>query len=111
MTPDGAVATLGVYSVATKRFTRVPGDVARGRYWLWPVWLADGRHLIVRRPDGVAIVDAESGAGHVLFAVSGNMVGRSVGVSHDNKWITYTETATEGDIWIATIKTRAEAQR
>ena len=32
------------------------------------------------------------------------MVGRSVGVSHDNKWITYTETATEGDVWIATLK-------
>jgi hypothetical protein len=32
------------------------------------------------------------------------MVGRTVGVSRDNRWITYTETATEGDIWIAAIK-------
>jgi hypothetical protein len=24
--------------------------------------------------------------------------------SRDNQWITYTETATEGDVWVATIK-------
>lgn len=36
------------------------------------------------------------------------MVGRSVGVSRDNRWITYTETATEGDLWIATIKKQGE---
>jgi hypothetical protein len=32
------------------------------------------------------------------------MVSHSVGVSRDNRWITCTETATEGDIWVATIR-------
>jgi hypothetical protein len=32
------------------------------------------------------------------------MVDRSVGVSRDSRWITYTETATESDIWLATIR-------
>ena len=32
------------------------------------------------------------------------MIGKSVGVSADDRWITYTDTATEGDVWIATVK-------
>ena len=68
-----------------------------------PAWLADGRRLIVRRSDGVALIDAGTGAGHLLIPVGGSIIGRSVGVSRDNKWITYTETATEGDIWIASL--------
>jgi hypothetical protein len=55
--------------------------------WLFPVWLADSRRVLVRRPDGI--------------------VGRSVGVSRDNRWITYTETATEGDIWLATLRSES----
>jgi len=31
-----------------------------------------------------------------------NEIGRE-SISRDNKWISYTETATEGDIWIATL--------
>jgi Tol biopolymer transport system component len=104
---DGAVATLAVYSLLSKRFTRLPGELARAPGWLYPVWLADGRRLIVRRPDGVAVVNAETGAGRLLFAVGGDITGRSIGVSSDNRWITYTETATEGDIWMATLKTES----
>ena len=104
MPSDGAIASLGVYTVATRHFARVPGDIAHGSYWLWPEWLADGRRLLVRRPTGVAVVDADTGAGRTLFDVGGAMVGHTVGISRDNKWITYTETATEGDVWVATIK-------
>jgi hypothetical protein len=103
MTTDGSVASLGVYTVATKQFTRVPGGFARGSYWLCLEWLADGRRLLVRRPTGVAVVDADTGARRTLFDVGGAMVGHTVGISRDNKWITYTETATEGDVWVATI--------
>jgi Tol biopolymer transport system component len=101
---DGWLNSLGVYSVVTKQFTRVPGELARAPGWLYPVWMGDSRRLLVRRPDGVAIVNAESGAGRLLVVVGGDMIGHTVGVSRDNKWITYTETATEGDIWIATIR-------
>ena len=60
--------------------------------------------LIVRSPKGIALVVAQTGAFRELVTVGGAMVGRSVGVSHDNKSITYTETATEGDVWVATLK-------
>ena len=47
-----------------------------------------------------------TGVGRPLIAVAGDMLGHSIGVTRDNRWITYTETATEGDIWIATIGRR-----
>jgi Tol biopolymer transport system component len=101
--PDGWFVSVGVYSVANEKFVRVPGDLVRGSGWIFPVWLADGRRMIVRRRDGIAIVDADTGEGRMLLEVGGDMVGRTVGVSRDNQWISYTETATEGDIWIATL--------
>ena len=33
-----------------------------------------------------------------------DMIGHTVGVSRDNRWITYTETATEGDLWMVTLR-------
>jgi len=102
--PEGWLNSLGVYSVLTKQFSRVPGELARAPGWLYPVWMGDSRRLLVRRPDGVAIVNAETGAGRLVVVVGGDMIGHTVGASRDNKWITYTETATEGDIWIATIR-------
>ena len=102
--PEGWLNSLGVYSVVTKQFTRVPGELARAPGWLFPIWMGDSRRLLVRRPDGVAIVNAETGAGRLVVGVGGDMIGHTVGVSRDQKWITYTETATEGDIWIATIR-------
>ena len=104
MAADGGSATLGVYSLATKQYTRVPDDSGRTSYWLHAVWLADGRRLVVRGPRGIAVVNADTGASRQLLSVGGFIVGRSVGVSRDNKWITYTETGTEGDVWIATLK-------
>lgn len=82
----------------------VAGELARGAVWLWAAWLADGRRLLVRRSDGVAVVEAQTGAGHLLFPVAGEMVGHSLSVSRDNRWITYTETATEGDVWLAALR-------
>ena len=34
----------------------------------------------------------------------GYMIGKSVGVTRDDRFITYTETAAEGDIWLATFE-------
>ena len=98
------MASVAIYDIASKKFSRVPGELAHSGAWILPTWLADGRHLIVRRSDGVALIDASTGAGRLLIPVSGSIIGRSVGVSRDNRWITYTETATEGDIWIASLK-------
>lgn len=100
---DGWTMSVGIYSVATKQFTRVPGDLVRTHEWVYPLWLADGRRLLIRRPDGILLVDASTGAGRMLVTVAGDMIGHSVGLSRDNRWITYTDTATEGDIWMGTI--------
>ena len=104
MSPGGSIAGLSTVTLATKRYVRVPGDTS-AHYWLWPVWLADSRRLLVRGTDGIALVDAATGARHLVLPVAGSMLGRSVGVSRDNRWITYTETATEGDVWVATLRT------
>jgi hypothetical protein len=32
------------------------------------------------------------------------MIGRSVSLSRDNRFITYTETANEGDIWLVNLR-------
>jgi Tol biopolymer transport system component len=100
----GSTSTVATYDIASKKFSRVPGELARSGPWILPIWLGDGRHLILRRSDGVALIDASTGAGRLLIPVGGSIIGRSVGVSRDNRWITYTETATEGDIWIASLK-------
>jgi Tol biopolymer transport system component/tRNA A-37 threonylcarbamoyl transferase component Bud32 len=95
-------AAVSVYSLSTKQFTRVPGDLAHG--WFFSVWLADGRRLLVRRSSDVVLVNADTGVGRSLFAVGGDIIGHTIGISRDNRWITYTETATEGDVWIATFR-------
>jgi Tol biopolymer transport system component len=106
LTVDGGDVTLAVYTVSNRQFARVPGEWAHRSHWLWPVWLANGRRFIIRRPEGIAIADADTGAGRMLFFVGGNIIGRSVGITRDNRWITYTETANEGDVWVATIADR-----
>jgi hypothetical protein len=58
----------------------------------------------VRGSDAIALVNADTGERKVLVSVRGYAIGRSVGVSRDDKWITYTETGTEGDVWLATLK-------
>ncbi len=100
---SGSTAAVVVYTIASRTFDWVPGDLARGPTWVLPVWLADNQRLVVRRSDGIALVDAHSGAGHLLMPIGGTFISRSMSVSHDNRWITFTEAATEGDVWIATL--------
>jgi Tol biopolymer transport system component len=107
---DGSAASARIYTLATRQYTAIPGDWARGSLGPWPVWLADGRRLVLRSSSGVAVADFETGAGRLLIPGGGSMAERNVGVSRDNRWITYAETATEGDIWIAEL-TRAEVKR
>ena len=99
----GPTAAVVVYTIASRTFDWVPGELARGPTWVLPVWLSDNQRLVVRRSNGVALVDARSGAGHLLMPITGTFISRSMSVSHDNRWITFTEAATEGDVWVATL--------
>jgi Tol biopolymer transport system component len=100
---DGSRTRIGLYNLATRQYTSVPSD-RRPALWVWPVWLADGRRLIVRWPEGIELVDADTGDHHSLIGIGGMFQGMSAGASRDNRWISYTETATEGDIWMGTLK-------
>jgi Tol biopolymer transport system component len=100
---DGSTGSLGVYSLVDKRIT-VSGSQAGRWPWMFFVWLNDSRHLIARRPDGLSWLDADTGDGRVLLPIEGLSVGAGAGVSRDNRWVLYTETASEGDIWMGTLK-------
>ena len=99
---DGFAAGIATFSLETKKYQRVPKIEIDGA-WALPLWLDDNRRLLVRDGRGLWIVHAETGETRRLLSVRGYAVGRSVGLSRDNRWITYTETGTEGDIWIATL--------
>jgi hypothetical protein len=36
--------------------------------------------------------------------VGGTYIGKSIGVSRDDRFITFTETGTEGDVWLAQLR-------
>jgi hypothetical protein len=99
--PDGTVKAVATYSLASGRYETLR---AIGGSWMFPVWLGDSRHLLVRNTRGIWLVDSETSRVRPLISVGGYAIGLSMGVSRDNRWITYTETATEGDVWLAELK-------
>jgi Tol biopolymer transport system component/serine/threonine protein kinase len=72
--------------------------------WLFPVFLADGRRALVRDKDGVLLIDLQTKQAKRLLAVQGQFTGKSVGITRDEKFITFTETADEGNIWLASFR-------
>jgi hypothetical protein len=72
--------------------------------WQAPVWLSDSKRLVVRDDHAIYLLHPDTNARKPLVTVGGYVIGRSVGVSRDQKWITYTETGTEGHIWMAVLK-------
>jgi eukaryotic-like serine/threonine-protein kinase len=100
---DGSLQGLAIYTLATKRYEPIKNLNVEDSFWAIPKWLADSRRLIVRDSHGLSLVDP-AGSVKRLLSVRGYAVGRSMGVSKDNRWITYTETGTEGDVWIATLR-------
>ena len=107
---SAAGGELRAYSVAEKQFIAIPGQRTEAG-WSWLQWLSDGRRLVLRRPNGISLLDVASGKSHVILPIGGYMIGRSVGISRDDRWLTYTETATEGDVWIATLQPSARPER
>lgn len=99
---NGKVRAIGIYSFATGQY-QVAG-AGPGGSWKVPVWLADSRRLLVRDRWSISVLDPDSDKLHPLISVGGYAIGLSLGLSRDNRWITYTETGTEGDIWLAEFK-------
>ena len=67
-------------------------------------WLGDSRRLLVRDARGISIVDTATWRQKRIVTVGGYMIGHSAGISRDNRFITWTETATEGDIWLVNLQ-------
>jgi Tol biopolymer transport system component len=96
---DGRAGDLYIYRFADRSYSAVGLTVAAD--WRFPVWLRDGRRLLFRDGRGIAMIDTESRRVKRLIDVGGYFLGRSIGVGSDETTITYSETATEGDVWIA----------
>src|SRR5262249_11784925 len=99
---DGSLDSVVVYSLAANRYERV--ETSASRIWKVPIWLADSHRLLVRDAGGISLCDLSTKRSRPLISVGGYGIGLSLGVTRDNRWITYTETATEGDIWVADLK-------
>ena len=96
--PSGATHGLAVCSLADGRYVEI--FKSPSQTFLWSEWLRDGRRVVVRHKTGILLLDSRSGQVRPLVTVAGYMSGESVGVSNDNRFITYAETATEGDVWL-----------
>jgi WD40 repeat protein len=95
---SGTTQGLAVCSLADGHYDEI--YKTRNQFFVWPIWLRDGRQVVFRSKRGISLLDSRSRQVRPLIPVAGYMTGESVGVSKDNRWITYTETATEGDIWL-----------
>jgi hypothetical protein len=58
----------------------------------------------VRDAQGISLVNPDTGTRRALVAGRGYAMDRGVGVSRDGRSITYTETAIEGDVWLASLE-------
>jgi Tol biopolymer transport system component len=100
---SGVVEHVAILDLATGSYDLLPSDAGRQGYRM-PVWLSDSRRLVVRDARGIWLVDPGRGEPRRLVRVGGYATGVSVGVSRDDHWLTWTETATEGDVWIAELE-------
>ena len=67
-------------------------------------WLSDGRRLLVRDTQGITIVDTATWREKRLVVVGGYAIGQSLRVARDDRFLTWTETATEGDVWLVSLQ-------
>ena len=100
---DGTNVGAAVYELATQRFTVF---AASALMWASSVWMPDSERFLMRDDRGISIVNMRTKMTRLLVPVGGYAVGHSVGVTNDGRWITYTETGTEGEIWLATFSPR-----
>ena len=89
-----------IYDTASGEYSEVPDSEAPG--WVIALWL-DDRRLVYRDPGGISVLHLD-GRKTLVLDVGGYIIGRSLGVSRDGRWITYTETGTESDVWLATMR-------
>jgi Tol biopolymer transport system component len=99
---DGVARGIALFSLETRSYEvkRIESNMQ----WITPLWMSDSRRLLVRDPRGISVMEPGTWRTKRLFDVGGYMIGRSVSLSRDNRFITYTETANEGDIWLVNLR-------
>ncbi len=99
---DGRVFGTAVYTLASRSYEVFEEDW--GSAFRNARWLRDGQRLLVRDTQGIRLLDTRTRKSRVLLPVAGYMIGKSVGITADDRWITFTETAAEGDVWLASFE-------
>ena len=102
MGEDGIIRGVGFYELEARRYEMSP--LPKRLAWAVPRWLSDGRRLLVRDTQGISIVDTATWREKRLVVVGGYAIGQSLRVARDDRFITWTETATEGDIWLVNLQ-------
>jgi Tol biopolymer transport system component len=96
---SGTLENVTVLDLETGKYEPLAREGSR--QWRIPVWLSDSRRLVMRDGRGIWLVDPGRGEPRRLVLVGGYATGMSVGVSRDDRWLTWSETGTEGDVWVA----------
>jgi hypothetical protein len=98
----GRIAGYSIYDTNARTYRPVAGTAEPA--FSWQVWLNDSRRFLARTTEGISIYSAAAGTRKMLTPVRGYSIGRCLYVAPDNTWYSYTETGTEGDIWLALLK-------
>ena len=99
---SGTIDSTAIHDLESGSYDRLALD--SGNVWRAPLWLSDSRRLVVRDGRGIWLLDPGRAAPRQLVAVGGYAIGLSVGVSGDDRWLTWSETGTEGDVWMAELE-------
>jgi Tol biopolymer transport system component len=99
---DGSIGEIAIFSLDTQRYQE--HRLGSNMQWITPLWMSDSRRLLVRDPGGISVMETGTWRKKRILEVGGYMIGLSVSLSRDNRFITYTETANEGDIWLVNLR-------
>jgi len=102
MSSTGAITGIVRYGIADRRYDVVYEDPVGAAFGI--VALADGRRALARDRNGIFLLDTATRQTRRLLAVKGQFEAKSLGLTRDERWITFTETAGEGDIWVAALR-------
>jgi eukaryotic-like serine/threonine-protein kinase len=102
VTADGRVTATAVWALEARRYELYQDDTSTT--FRNARWLSDGQRLLVRNFHSLELLDTRTRKTKSLLAIGGYMIGKSIGISRDDRFLTYTETAAEGDVWLATFE-------
>jgi TolB protein len=94
---SGAAMGVWIYSIREKSYMNLTDG---GEF---PRWLADDRRLIYRHDDRLLLVDSTTGAQRELLSFSSGSIGSRFQVSADNRWIYFTRSESESNIWLVEV--------